>query len=255
MRVDRLNEMERYILENETVSLEELTHVFSVSINTVRRDIQQLLQRGLIKKVYGGVSVSFQAEPLPMAVRAAKNSEAKQQIGALAATLIPSHTSVFLDSGSTTPQILPYLAEKAGITIVTHSLPALYEASRYPNLNVINPGGIYNAATASYVGISTVDAISNIHVQTVLIAATGVSIENGLTNSTYLEADIKRCIAANSSNIILMADHTKFDGSAALSFCPLNKLSAIVTDQKPSKAYLAFMDKHNIRLLCPRKFK
>lgn len=251
MRVDRLNEMEQYILEHATVSLEELTQAFSVSMNTVRRDIQQLMQRGLIRKVYGGVSTVHQAVPLPMSVRAARNSEAKQLIGALAATLIPDHTSVFLDSGSTTPQILPYLSKKNGITVVTHSLPALYEASRYPNLNVINPGGTYNVDTASYVGISTMEAISNIHVQTVLIAATGVSIESGLTNTTYLEADIKHRITASSSNIILMADHTKFDRSAVLSFCPLNKLSAIVTDQKPSKAYLDFMDKHNIRLLCP----
>ncbi len=251
MRVDRLNKMEQYILKNVSVSLEELTQVFSVSLNTVRRDVQQLLERGLIRKVYGGVSAVYQAEPLPMSVRAARNSEAKQQIGALAASLIPDHTSVFLDSGSTTPQILPYLAEKSGITVVTHSLPALYEVSRYPNLNVINPGGTFCSGTSSYVGISTVEAISQIHVQTVLIAATGVSIEHGLTNTTYMEAEIKRCITSHASNIILMADHTKFDQAAVLSFCPLRKLSTIVTDQKPSKAYLDFMEKHNIRLLCP----
>ena len=129
--------------------------MFSVSMNTVRRDIQQLMQRGLIRKVYGGVSTVHQAVPLPMSVRVARNSEAKQQIGALAATLIPNHTSVFLDSGSTTPQIFPHLADKTDITVVTHSLHALYEASRYPNLNVINPGGTFLEATASYVGIST----------------------------------------------------------------------------------------------------
>lgn len=251
MRIDRLNEMEQYILKNATVSLDELTQVFSVSMNTVRRDVQQLLQRGLIQKVYGGVSAARQAEPLPMSIRAGRNSEAKQQIGKLAASLIPDHTSVFLDSGSTTPQILPYLAEKAGITVVTHSLPALYEASRYPNLNIINPGGTFHNGTSSYVGIATVEAISKIHVQTVLIAATGVSLEHGLTNTTYLEAEIKRRITSDAANIILMADHTKFDRSAVLSFCPLDRLSAIVTDQKPGKDYLDFMAKHNIRLLCP----
>ena len=251
MRVDRLNKMEQYILKNVSVSLEELTQVFNVSMNTVRRDVQQLLQQGLIRKVYGGVSAIHQATPLPMSVRAARNSDAKQQIGALAAGLIPDHTSVFLDSGSTTPQVLSHLAEKSGITVVTHSLAALYEASRYPNLNIVNPGGTFNIDTASYVGISTVEAISQVHPQIVLIAATGVSLEQGLTNTTYMEAEIKRCITSGASNIILMADHTKFDRVAALSFCPLSKLSAIVTDQRPAKKYLDFMEKHNIRLLCP----
>lgn len=251
MRTDRLNEMEQYILKNASASLEELTQVFSVSMNTVRRDVQQLLQRGLIRKVYGGVEAMNQAEPLPMSVRAASCREEKQQIGKLAATLISDYTSVFLDSGSTTPQILPYLAEKKGITIVTHSLTALYEAARYPNLKVINLGGVFNADTASYVGISAMETIEKFNVQTVLIAATGVSLEQGLTNTTFLEAEIKRCITSKALNIILMADHTKFDKSAVLTFCPFKKLSAVVTDQKPSEKYLKYMEKHGIHLLCP----
>lgn len=251
MRTDRLNEMEQYIIRNVSASLEELMQVFSISMNTVRRDVQQLLQRGLIRKVYGGVEAVNQAEPLPMAVRAASCKEEKQVIGKLAASLIPDHTSVFLDSGSTTPQILPYLAEKKGITVVTHSLTALMEASRYSSLRVISLGGAFSPDTASYVGISTVEALAKLNVQTVLIAATGVSIEQGLTNTTYMEADIKRHITANANNIVLMADHTKFDRTAVLSFCPLCKLSAVVTDRKPESAYLRYMEQHNIKLLCP----
>ena len=251
MRTDRLNEMEQYILKHTSASLEELARVFAVSLNTVRRDIQALLQRGLICKVYGGVAAVRQAEPLPMSIRAERHSTEKQLIGQLAAELIADHTSVFLDSGSTTPQILPYLAEKKGITIVTHSLSAMYEASRCPNLNVINLGGVFNADTCSYVGISTADALSKISVQTVLIAATGVSLEQGLTNTTYLEADIKRRVTEQASNIVLMADHSKFDHVALLSFCPFHRLSAVVTDRPPAGHYLDYMKEHNIRLLCP----
>ena len=107
MRSNRLNDMEQYVIRNFSASLEELTQVFSVSMNTVRRDVQQLLQRGLIRKVYGGVEAVNQSEPLPVSVRSASCKEEKQVIGQLAAELIPDHTSVFLDSGSTTSQILP----------------------------------------------------------------------------------------------------------------------------------------------------
>lgn len=251
MRTDRLNEMEQYVLKHSSASLEELAQVYGVSLNTVRRDVQTLLQRGLIRKVYGGVAAVNQAEPLPMSVRAGRNSAEKQAIGKLAGTLIGDHTSVFLDSGSTTPQILPYLAEKQGITVVTHSLAAMYEASRYPNLKVINLGGVFNTDTSSYVGITTVEALSSIRVDTVLIAATGVSLEHGLTNTTYLEADIKRRVTENASNIVLMADHSKFDHAAVLSFCPFHRLRAVVTDRPPARQYLDYMKEHNIRLLCP----
>lgn len=253
MRTDRLNEMEQYVLKHASASLEELAQVFGISLNTVRRDVQTLLQRGLIRKVYGGVAAVNQAEPLPMSVRAGRNSEEKQIIGKLAGTLIGDHTSVFLDSGSTTPQILPYLAEKQSITVVTHSLAAMYEASRYPNLKVINLGGVFNADTASYVGITTVEALARIRVDTVLIAATGVSLEHGLTNTTYLEADIKRRVTEHAANIVLMADHSKFDHTAVLSFCPFHRLSAVVTDRPPANHYLDYMAEHEIRLLHPEQ--
>lgn len=250
MRTDRIVDMEKYVLSKGSASLEELCSSFGVSINTVRRDVLVLLQRGKIKKVYGGVSAIHQGEPLPMSVRAGQNDKGKRIIGELAATLIPDNTSVFLDSGSTTPQILKHLSSK-NITVVTHSLAVLYEASHYPNLKVINLGGVYQPGTSSYVGISTVENLSQISVQTVLIAATGVSLRNGLTNTTFLEADIKRCITERAANIILMADHTKFDHEAVISFCPFEKLSAVVTDCRPSEQYIAYMKEKGIKLLCP----
>ena len=76
MRVDRLNLMEQYILARESVSLEELAAYFSVSLNTVRRDVGELLTRGHVRKVYGGVSACQIGAPVGFSVRRQKNSEA-----------------------------------------------------------------------------------------------------------------------------------------------------------------------------------
>ena len=128
VRVDRINRMERYILENESVSLTDLAEHFDVSINTVRRDIGELLARGRVRKVYGGVAASLPSENLtgpqllPFAKRAVMNSAEKQLIGSLAAPLVRDNSTVFLDSGSTVACMLPYLAQRQGLTIVTHSL-------------------------------------------------------------------------------------------------------------------------------------
>ena len=78
MRAERLNAMEQYILGKETVSLEELSTQFSVSMNTIRRDVMELLSRGNIRKVYGGVSSTLINRPVGFSVRAQKNSRAKQ---------------------------------------------------------------------------------------------------------------------------------------------------------------------------------
>ena len=250
MRAERLNAMEQYILGKETVSLEELSTQFSVSMNTIRRDVMELLSRGNIRKVYGGVSSTLINRPVGFSVRAQKNSRAKQIIGRLASQLVSDGASIFLDSGSTTPYIL-HIGEKNGVTVITHSLTALYAASSLSNLNIIALGGIYAPATSSFTGISTLDALSRLSIQTIFISATGVSIENGLTNSTYLEAEIKRSVVQRGNRVVLMADQSKFGHSAVISFCPFEQLYAIVTDCLPSEPYLEAIERYGIRLICP----
>ena len=125
MRAERLNAMEQYILGKETVSLEELSTQFSVSMNTIRRDVMELLSRGNIRKVYGGVSSTLINRPVGFSVRAQKNSRAKQIIGRLASQLVSDGASIFLDSGSTTPYILQHIGEKNGVTAICALWPGL----------------------------------------------------------------------------------------------------------------------------------
>ena len=249
MRLNRLNEMEQYIMEKETVSLEHLAERFQISINTVRRDLNELLKRGRISKVYGGVSAVSQAAPLPMSVRSAKNNDAKQKIGRIAAELINDGDTLFLDSGSTVLCMLPHLASRKNITIITHSLSVMCEASKYPSLQLISLGGLYNHTTSSFVGISTLEALSSITPCAACMAATGVSLEHGLTNTTYFEAEIKRKVVQNCGRVILMADHSKFNYSSTISFYRFEDLSAVVTDRQPPKEYMEAAKQHHTALL------
>lgn len=251
MRSERLNTMEQYILGKENVSLEELSAQFNISMNTVRRDIVELLSRGNISKVYGGVSSNLLNRPVGLSVRERKNSNAKQLIGQLASRLVVNGASIFLDSGSTTPNLLRHLSERSGVTVITHSLTALYEASTFSNLNIIALGGVYAPATSSFTGISTLEALSCLSIETIFISATGVTIENGLTNSTYLEAEIKRSVVQRGNRVVLLADQSKFGHSAVISFCSFEHLYAIVTDCLPPKPYLEAIERYNIKLICP----
>lgn len=251
MRANRLNEMEQYILGKEHVSLEELSEEFHVSMNTVRRDIAELLNHGNVRKVYGGVSSNLVSRPLGFSVREQKNIDAKRIIGQMASRMVSDGSSIFLDSGSTTPKLLRHLNEKNGVTVITHSLTALSEAATLPNLNVIALGGIYTPSTSSFTGISTLDSLSRLSIQTIFISATGVTVESGLTNSTYMEAEIKRNVVQRGNRVVLMADQSKFDHSAVISFCQLEQLYAIVTDKMPAQPYLDVIERHGIKLICP----
>ena len=116
-------------------------------------------------------------------------------------------------------------------------------------MKIIALGGLYSPPTSSFVGISTLDALDRISVDVVLIAATGVSLERGLTNTTYFEAEIKqRVVQRSRKQVVLLADHSKFGYASTISFFRFEELAAVVTDELPNQEYLDVMKANQIRL-------
>ena len=249
MKTARLDAMEQYILTSEQVTIQELTERFEVSVNTLRRDLDELEARGHVTKVYGGAAARTPASLISMPRRFQMRVPNKRLIGELAASVIPDGATIFIDSGSTAFNVIRHLGAKRGLTIVTHSLIAINEASRLKEINTISLGGIYNQSLGAFVGISSLDSIRNLSVKTAVMAATGVSIKRGLTNTTYFEAEIKRVITSNCEKIILMADHTKFDHDAMITYCPLERVNTVVTDEQPPAKYMEFFKKNGVGVL------
>ncbi len=248
MKISRLNSIEQYVISKETVSIDELCEVFGVSKNTIRRDLNDLEARGHIAKVYGGVTIVGSPGAVPMPVRSNLNSSDKNQIGMLAANEVQDGDTIFIDSGSTTVCLLRYLSSRKRVTVITHSLGAMSEASKYDNLSLISLGGIYNAATDSFTGLSTFEMLSGMTINKAFMAATGISLESGMTNTTFLEAEIKRGVVQHAGGIYLLADSSKLDKSAVISFCPLKDITAFITDRRPPEKYMHFFSENNIRV-------
>lgn len=248
MKISRLNSIEQYVIARETATIDELCEAFSVSKNTIRRDLNALEARGHIAKVYGGVTAITSPGAVPTPVRSSLHSADKSLIGRLAADEVEDGDTIFIDSGTTTLCMLKFLATKKRITVVTHSLGALAEASKYENLNVISLGGIYSRPTDSFVGLSAFEALSTMKINKAFMAATGISVENGMMNTTFLEAEIKRGIVQRAAHIFLLADGSKLNRDAVITFCRLEDLAGFVTDRRPPEEYVRFCEGHNIRL-------
>lgn len=249
MKISRLNSIEQYVIAKETVSIDELCEVFGVSKNTIRRDLNDLEARGHIAKVYGGVTaISSTGAILPPPVRSGMNSADKNLIGRLAAGEVSDGDTIFIDSGTTTLCMLRYLTGRKKLTIVTHSLAALSEASKYENLSLICPGGIYSPPTDSFVGLSTFEALSGMTINKAFMAATGVSLESGMTNTTFLEAEIKRAVVQRAEKIYGMADSSKIGKEAIVTFCHLKDLTGFITDREPPQEYVELCQRENVKL-------
>ena len=249
MKSSRVDLIEQYILQNGTVSLTQILNNFDISMSTLRRDLDLLERRGHISKTYGGATSVKNENLISMPVRDKINVESKKIIGKLAASLIKESDTIFLDSGSTTLQTIQFIPPEKKVSLLSNSLPALAIASSYSNLNLYSLGGCYNSATSSFVGGNILNFLDSVTINMAFMAATAVSIENGLSNNTYFEAELKRSIVTRSRKIILLADHTKFGSSAMFSFCSLSKLACVVTDRKPSDEYMNFFNQHKIKVL------
>ena len=245
MKVSRLNSIEQYVISRETVSIDELCEVFGVSKNTIRRDLNELEQRGHITKVYGGVTATVPSGAVPTPIRSGLNQIDKSLIGRLAAE---DGDTIFIDSGTTTLCLLRFLVAKKRITIITHSLGALSEASKYDNLNIISLGGIYSPTTDSFVGLSAIEALSSMRINKAFMGATGVSLTAGMTNTTFLEAEIKRAVVHRADNIYGMVDSSKIGKEAIVTFCHLKDLTAFITDCEPPKEYVDLCNAENVKL-------
>lgn len=252
MRVDRLNSMEEHIHEYGNVSLDDLAKKFNISINTVRRDVEELLERGTIKKVYGGVTSTIATQVLHISDRENTNTAAKQNIGKVVSQLIDNDATVFIDSGTTPAQVLQYLGQKNNITVITNSLKAMHEASKYPNIKLLGIGGLYSPFKGTFVGSNTLEEITKLNFDIVLLGATCVSIESGLTINSFFEVDIKKYLLKHYSNhTVLMADTNKYDKTALHSFGSFTDIKIVAAEKPLPPRYQEVMTEHGITFICP----
>ncbi|MCJ7983171.1 DeoR/GlpR family DNA-binding transcription regulator [Priestia sp. OVL9] len=246
----RINKIEEYIIEHSSVSLEELMEVFQVSKNTVRRDIQELVDRGDFQKVYGGITVkqdkrtrleSFQT-------RQVRNQDEKKRIGRAASNYIQDGDIIFIDSGTTTIEIIEFLSNKQ-ITVVTNNIDFIVSALPYENLDIITIGGILERKTNSFGTMKYMDILNPYNINKAFMASTGVSISNGVTNASPLESELKTSIVKRCGEVFLLVDNTKFDKYGLMTYCELNEIDYLVTNKKPSEVYYDFAKDNQIELI------
>ena len=244
----RIKKIEEYVLKNQSASLEELMEVFNVSINTIRRDVQGLVESGPFIKVYGGVSVKQLNKLETVQERKVRNQTGKTKIGEAAIDLIEDGDIIFVDSGTTTIEMFPFLKDK-DLTIVTNNIDFIVQCLPFENLNIISIGGILERKTNSLGGPQNIELLKAYNINKAFMATTGVSLSNGVTNASPLETDLKKTIVQRSQMVYLLADHTKFGKYGLMTFCQLDDIDCIITDEGPSDEYKEYAARHEIELL------
>ncbi|AFJ64202.1 MULTISPECIES: DeoR/GlpR family DNA-binding transcription regulator [Bacillus] len=246
MKLMRIQEMEEYILKHGATSLDELCEVFNVSKNTVRRDINKLAEKGVIKKVYGGVTSAEKSVLVPFENRTIQHQDEKIKIARYASRFIEDHDLVFIDSGTTTKSMLETLDPDKNVTVLTNSLDIINAASSMKNIDLIIIGNNYKRKTRSFVGIDDPSTLNKYNINKAFMSATGTTITHGLTNSDLLEYEVKKRISEKANEVYLLADHSKFGKSTLLTYAPFDRLHSIVTSQHLDEEYTKYCQEHQI---------
>lgn len=251
MKEKRIHLVADYIQSVGIISMDELCHHFDISMSTLRRDINILLSQNKVQKVYGGVAAINQ-NVIPFENREVINKSEKAFIAKAAASCINSNELIFIDSGTTTQEIIKYLSPQVTkLTVLTNNLDVInYIAEHRPDIGLLTLGNLYKHSTRSLVGADTLNIVDKYNISKAFMAATAISIENGLTNSDIQEFEIKKKVVEKAQNIYLLADVSKFGRSTLLTYAKLADITCVITSKKPTDDYIDFFKKHRIELIC-----
>ncbi len=216
------------------VRVRELVLELGVSDMTIRRDLEVLAERGLVKKVHGGAAaVSAQTTDEPGFVAKSSQSAAeKEAIARSAATFVSPNSAIALSAGTTTWRLAQQLVYVPDITVITNSIPVaevLCPTAAALHRTVILTGGVRTPSDA-LVGPFAVSAIRSLNIDRLFLGVHGMSIERGFTTPNFLEAEINQAFVEAARSVFVLADHTKWDTIGLSTICGLSEVDVLITD-------------------------
>ena len=217
-----------------------LADEFSVTPETIRRDLTILERHGVLRRVHGGaIPVERLGLEPPLSTREVVMTEEKTRIAKAAVTELPNEGSILLDAGSTTARFADELPSDRELTVVTHSVNIALNLTARPNLTIMLVGGRLRSRTLATVDSWALQALEGTFVDVAFIATNGVSVERGLTTPDTAEAMIKRAAVASARRCVLLADHTKVGNDYFARFAELRDIDTFITDAEVDSATAA----------------
>jgi len=210
----------------------ELATALDVSAGTVRNDLNALEEEGRLKRVHGGAVLKSQDQFQNNSFlrRFQENAAAKFAIAREAALLVKDGDSILLDASSTVYYLARALSERQGLRVVTNGFEVARELAQNPSNNVILIGGVVNNNSSSVTGLLSERIIEELHIQKALLSCSGFSLERGMTEILFAEAQIKRKAIESSQQLFALVDSSKFGKEDMNPFARPLQIAHLFTD-------------------------
>lgn len=246
---ERQREIGSILYESGSVKVNELSEHFNVSEATIRRDLQEMDSKKLLKKTHGGaVKIDItNFEPSFMDKKDEKNEE-KQTIAKYAASMIKNGDTIILDSGTTTLELAKNIVAE-DITVITNSIDIAAELSNNKAIKLILTGGELRCRTRAMVGHICEGMLKDFRVDKAFIGANGVSLAEGVTTPDITEAQTKKAMINSATKVILVVDNSKVEKVCFSVMCPITEVDVIVTSGDVPKEVVNDFIRQGIELI------
>jgi len=227
---ERQREIVSLTAQHGRVEVSELAARFQVTTETIRRDLSELQDQRLLRRVHGG-AVGWETsefEPL-LVVRTDQHDEEKRRMAKLAIQELPDSGTVIIDSGSTLGRFAEAVPADARLRVVTNSLPIAQTLAEHDEIEVIVIGGKVRKNTMAMVDADAIAALEGMTVDTVFISTDGLSPEMGLTTPYRQEAGLKQAMIASARRVVALVDHSKYGKDQFVRFAQWSDIDVLIT--------------------------
>jgi DeoR family transcriptional regulator, fructose operon transcriptional repressor len=236
--------------EHGYVSVDDLSQALGVSQMTIRRDLKDLEQMGLVNRYHGGASLKPERGDFewPVLLRETEFLDVKRQIGKVAAGLVKDGDVAILDAGTTTLQVAGNLAQNR-LTVASNFLPILNALADKENISLIGIGGNLYTDNQCFIGSLAINTIHSINANIAIMATSCLSLTKGMTNRNLAEAEVKRAMIEAAEKVVLVMDSSKMHRHTLASVGALEALDILVTDDCLAVADRVAIEARGVRVL------
>lgn len=228
-RQDKINAI---LKKNGAVMTSDLVERFQVSVETVRRDLLLMEQKGILSRVHGGAVIVGEMEAFhDLDYRNQKYSVQKRELVATAASFVREGDYIGIDSGSTAILFAEALKDRYhNLTIVTHSMDVFEHLRDSRDFKIILCGGFYLREERAFYGSPTLDMLGGLHLQKAFIFPSAISLEFGICDFQPELFQVQKKMKSVSDSIFIAADSSKFEKKALLKLDDMRQEYTYITD-------------------------
>lgn len=230
MNVDREKQILEILLKEKQVSVQELAKALFISEPSVRRDLQSLEKQNLIKRIHGGAileETALSKNKIPFLIREYEQSSAKAIIAKKAIDLINDNDVVFLDASTSCYYLIPFLASKRNLTVITNGVKTLMKLAEYGIRTIATGGSLLNNCLA-LIGEEAHKTIETYNADIAFFSCRGVSDEGYLTDISHEENNARKKMIQHAKKSYLLCASDKFGKRYFHNLCHKNDINGII---------------------------